>query len=190
MRPEIGHRQIKPPLDLTIGVLGEIPGLGDALQPRGDIDAIAHEIAVAFLDDVAKVNTDAKLDAALGWQTGVAFDHAALHFDCAAHRVDDTAELDDAAIAGSLDDATVVHGDYGINQIATDRPKPRQRTIFVRAGEPAVADYVRDKESRDFPGLAHRTPMCGSLNRIPDPKLPKSKGPHGLRDWAHVGQSL
>jgi hypothetical protein len=26
--------------------------------------------------------------------------------------------------------------------------------------------------------------MCGNLNRIPDPKLPKSKGPHGLRDCA------
>jgi hypothetical protein len=26
--------------------------------------------------------------------------------------------------------------------------------------------------------------MCGNLNRIPDPKLPKSKGRHGLRDCA------
>jgi hypothetical protein len=31
-----------------------------------------------------------------------------LHFEGAAHRVDDAAELDDAAIAGALDDAAVM----------------------------------------------------------------------------------
>src|SRR5271166_309493 len=49
---EIGHGEIKPPLDLPIGVLGQTnrAGLGDALQARGDIDAVAHEIAVGLLD--------------------------------------------------------------------------------------------------------------------------------------------
>ena len=67
-----------------------------------------------------------------------------LHFDRAAHRVDHAAELHNGAIAGALDDAATVHGDYWINQIAADRPKPRQRTIFVGAGEPAIADHIRD----------------------------------------------
>ena len=39
----------------------------------------------------------------------------------AAHRVDDAAELDDAAIAGALDDAPMMHGDRGIDQIAAQR---------------------------------------------------------------------
>ena len=176
---EIDHCEIEPPLDLPIRLLGETDAarLANALEPCGDVDAIAHQVAVALLDDVAQMYPNAKHDAALGRNASVTLNHAVLHFDRAAHRVHHAAELNNGSIAGSLDDAAVVHGDYGINQIATDRPKPRQRTIFVRAGEPAVTDYVRDKDSRDFPGLAHRTPMCGNLNRIPDPKLPKSKGP-------------
>jgi hypothetical protein len=35
---------------------------------RGDIDAIAHEIAVGLLDDVAEMNAEAELDTALGRQ--------------------------------------------------------------------------------------------------------------------------
>ena len=88
-----------------------------------------------------KLDADAELDPPLGRQAGVALDHAALHFDRAAHRVHHAAELNNGSIAGSLDDAAMVHGDNGINQIAADRPKPRQRTIFVRAGKPAVTDY-------------------------------------------------
>ena len=60
--------EIEPTFDLTIGVLGQTdrPGLGDPLEPRGDVDAVAHQIAVALLDDVAKMNADAELDALLG----------------------------------------------------------------------------------------------------------------------------
>jgi hypothetical protein len=36
------------------------------LQARGDIDAVAHEVAVAFLDDVAQMDANAKLDALVG----------------------------------------------------------------------------------------------------------------------------
>ena len=53
---EIGDREIKPPLHLTVSVLRQAdrPGRGDAFEPRGDVDAIAHQIAVALLDNVAK----------------------------------------------------------------------------------------------------------------------------------------
>ena len=76
------------------------------------------------------------------------------HLDRAAHRVDHAAKLDEAAVAGALDDAAVMRGDGGIDQVAAQPPEPRQRAIFVRAGEPAVADDVRDQDRRDFPGLA------------------------------------
>ena len=46
---------------------------------------------------------------------------AVLDFDGAAHRVDHAAELDDAAVAGALDDASVMDGDGGIDQIAAER---------------------------------------------------------------------
>ena len=127
----------------------------DALQPRGDVDAIAHEVAVALLDDVAEMNADAKFDPALRRQARVAFDHAVLHFDRAAHGVDHAAKFDQAAVAGALDDAAVMEGDGRIDQVAAQRPEPRQDAILVRSREPAIADNIRNQYRRNFPGLAH-----------------------------------
>ena len=93
-----------------------------------------------------------------GGDASVALDHAVLHFDRAAHRVDHAAELDDAAVAGALDDAAVMHGDGGIDQIAAQRPQPRQRAILVRAGEPAIADDIGDQDRRDLPRFGHGAP--------------------------------
>jgi hypothetical protein len=63
------------------------------LQARGDIDAVAHEIAVALLDDVAEVNADPVFDALLRRQAGVALDEAVPDLDRAADRVDDASVL-------------------------------------------------------------------------------------------------
>ena len=62
---EIGDLEIEPTLHLPVGLLREADraGFGDALQPRGYIDAVAHEIAVGFLDHIAEVDADAILDA-------------------------------------------------------------------------------------------------------------------------------
>ena len=76
----------------------------------------------------------------------------------AAHRVDDAPKLDDAAIAGALDDAAMVNGDCGINQIAAQRAQSRQGSIFVRASQPAITDHIRDQNRRNFPGFAHGAP--------------------------------
>ena len=43
----------------------------------------------------------------------------------------------------------------GIDQIAAQRPQPRQDAILVRAGEPAIADDVGDQDRRDFPRFRH-----------------------------------
>ena len=75
-------------------------------------------------------------------RASVALDHGALDFDRAAHGVDHAAELDDAAIAGALDDAAVMHGDGRIDQIAAERPQPRQNPVLVGSGEPRIADDV------------------------------------------------
>src|SRR5208337_1476845 len=126
-RAEIGDRQIEPTLDLMIGVLGkaDTARVANALEPRGDVDAIAHEIAVALLDHIAKMNAYAELDAAFRRHAGVAIDHAVLHFDRATHGVDHATELDEAAVAGALDDAAVMRGDSGIKQVAPQPPEPR-----------------------------------------------------------------
>jgi hypothetical protein len=52
---QIAHGEIKPRLHLPIGIFGQTDGarLGDTLQSCGNIDAVAHQIAVALLDHIA-----------------------------------------------------------------------------------------------------------------------------------------
>ena len=156
-RAQIAHGEIEPRLDLPIGFLGQTDGagLGDAFQSRGDIDAVAHQVAVALLDHIAEMDADAELDAALGRKAGVALDHAVLHLDGAAHGVDHAAELNDGSVAGALDHAPVMGGDCRVDQIAAERPQPRQCAILVGAGKPAVPDHIRHQNRCEFPGLGH-----------------------------------
>ena len=107
------------------------------------------------------MNADAELNPTLRGHAGVALDHCALDLDRAAHRVHDAAELDDAPVAGALHHTAMMHGDCRIDHVAAKRPQSRQRSLFVRSSEPAVADHIRDKDRRDFPGLAHGAPLCG-----------------------------
>ena len=94
--PKVADHEIEPPLDLAVRVFRQAdrPGLGDAFEARGDVDAIAHEVAVALFDYISEMNADAEFDAALGRQAGVALGKAMLQFDCAAYSVDHAAKLD------------------------------------------------------------------------------------------------
>ena len=194
-RAAIVDGEVEPGLDLPVCLLGETDaaGLAYAFKARGDIDAVAHQVAVALLDDVAQMDADAELDAAFGRQAGIALDHAILHLDGAAHGVDHAAELDEAPVAGALDHATMMHGDRGIDQVAAQRPQPRQDAILVRAGEPAVADHIRDQDRCYFPGLAHAVLPLSSPAPQPDqrphlsiePLSPAKIAPSHRSDGAH-----
>ena len=133
-------------------------GRANALDPRGDIDAVAHQVAVGLLDDVAQMNADAELDASLGRQAGVALDHAALYLDRASHRVDDAAKLYETAVASSFDDTAVACGDCWVDEVAAQRPEPGESSLLVRPGEPAITDNICNQDRSDLPGLAHGAP--------------------------------
>ena len=162
---DTGPRSVtaKSSLNFTcrVGVFGQADraGLRNALEPRGDIDAVAHEIAVALLDDVADMDPDAEFDAPVLRQSGVALDEAVLDLDRAADRVYDAAKLDDASIAGALDDAPTMGGDGGVDQVAPQAPQARERAILVRSREPGVADDVGHQDRRELSGLRHGAPL-------------------------------
>ena len=80
----------------------------------------------ALLDNVAKMNADAKLDATFRRQAGVALDHAGLHLKGATHGVDHAAELDDDPVARPLDDTAMMGGDGGVDEVAAEAPKARR----------------------------------------------------------------
>ena len=54
-RAEVSDLEIEPLLHLAIRVLGKTngAGLGDPFEARGDVDAVAHQVAVALLDHAA-----------------------------------------------------------------------------------------------------------------------------------------
>jgi hypothetical protein len=57
--------KLSPRSDPPIGVFrqGDRPGERDPFEARGDIDTVAHEVAVALLDDIAEMDADTKFDA-------------------------------------------------------------------------------------------------------------------------------
>src|SRR5208337_5548554 len=104
-------------------------------------------------------------------------DQAVLNLDRAAHSVDHAAKFEEASVACALHDAPVMGSDGGIDQIAAQPPEPRQRTILVGTGEPAVSDYIGNQDRRDFPGLAHGARRPPSrLAQKPVPNLPPRYG--------------
>ena len=145
-RAEIADLEIEPPPDLPEGVVGDAnpSGFGYALQASGDIDAVAHQVAVAFLDHVAEMDADPKFDALVRRDLCVALDHRPLDLNGTAHGVDHATKLDDTAVAGPLDDAAVMGGSRGVDQVAAKAPEPRKRALLVGAGEPAIADDIGD----------------------------------------------
>ena len=48
-----------------------------------------------------------------------------------------------------------MRGYRGIDQIAAQHPEPRQRSLLVRPGEPAVADDISDQDRSDLPRFRH-----------------------------------
>jgi hypothetical protein len=95
--------------------------ISNPFQSRGDIDAIAHQVTVALLNNIAQMDPDTELDATLGRKTGIALDHAILQLHCAAHSVHDASELDEDAVARPLNDAAVMQSDGRVDQIAAER---------------------------------------------------------------------
>ena len=157
LRTEIGNLHIEPAAHLPIGVLGKADraGFGDAFQSGGDIDAIAHQVAVALLDHVAEMNADPEDDALIGGHADVALDHRILNGNGATHRFDDAAKFDQSPVTSALEYVAVLAGYRGVDEVGAQRPQPRERAVLVRAGHTAEADDVGRKNRRDLPGLAH-----------------------------------
>src|SRR4029079_10772069 len=65
------------------------------------------------------------------------------------------AELDDGSIAGALDYPTPMDCDGWIDQIAAQRPQPRQSAILIRTGKPAESNHICRQDSREFPLFGH-----------------------------------
>ena len=128
--------------------------IGDAFQPRGDVDSVAEEIGAA-LDHVADGDADAELQAA-AWRVGaVAGAQRFLDVDGGAHRLHGAVERAHDGVAGRVEDAAAVALDEVVEHLAM-RGEAAQRLLLVLGDETRVAGDVRRQDGRD-PALHERS---------------------------------
>ena len=112
LRAEILEIEIDLVDDLVVDDPGNInaAGLGERLDPRRDVDAVAEDVA-ALGDDVAEIDPDAHRDALLVRQRLVPLRGTASRIaGGAARRLDHAVELDQHQFAGPLEDVAAEFG--------------------------------------------------------------------------------
>ena len=112
-------------------------GLGDLLEPGGNVDAIAVDV-VALDHDVAEVDADAEFLFAARREAAL---EISLDLDAASHRLDGAREFGQYAVAGGAHDAPAVAGD----PLAHGRAvlgQGLERRLLVQAHQPAIAGDV------------------------------------------------
>ena len=121
LRPKVvaGNLDLAP--DLPIGVIGYAYAarLGDALKPRGDVDAVTENVVV-IKNDVTDMDADAEFDPLILRHSGILLGHAALHFNRTSNRINCAGKLDQHAVAGRLDDAASMGGYSGVSNGLSD----------------------------------------------------------------------
>jgi hypothetical protein len=116
---------------------------GDLLQARGDIDSVAKQI-VSRHDDVAEIDTDAKLQVTFGGQF-LRIEKTALDFHRAADGLNSAWKLGDETIAGTAEDAAamVIHQFGNPPPAKVERAK---RVLFVERCEATEAGDIGRKD--------------------------------------------
>ena len=136
-----GDRQLIA--DLVADGAGDAQPAGPAqvLQPGGDIDAVAEDVAV-FADDVPDIDADAKDEPLVLRHVRVSGRHPLLNRDSASDGFNGAREFNEKTVTSSLDDATVVGGDLRVDQLSPVPLQGAQGTDLVGTHQPTVADDI------------------------------------------------
>ena len=126
-----------------------VPGLGEGLEPGGDVDAIAEDV-VAIDDDVAKIDTDPQLETAFGRHRVVDGTRCPLHLEGAVQRVDDARKIRQQAVACGADDPSAMRRDQRVDS-AAEPSECLMRTRLILAHQAAEADHIRMQNGGEFP---------------------------------------
>lgn len=118
------------------------PRLTRLFEACRDVDAATEEVVVLD-DDIAQMDADAKDDALVRRNRGIAGRQGALHIQRRLHRIHRAGELDENAVAGGFDHTPAVLLDLGIDNFFTMGPKLGQGARFVDLHQTAVADNIR-----------------------------------------------
>src|SRR3984893_7222795 len=145
---------------------------GETFEPCRKVDPMAVDV-IRRDDDVTEVDAHAELDPMRLRQFGIPRDHGALHFEGAAHGVDDTAEFDESAVSGALDDPATMLADLRRDDLAPIAQQTPMRAFLVAAHQMRIADDVCDKDRRQpalearMTGRSKAPPQLGRQGRQP-----------------------
>ena len=110
---------------------------------------------VVLDDHVTEVDAHPKGDALAFGRFPVSVDHDALGLDRAAYRVDDTGELRPKPVAGVPDDAAVMLGNLGINQLAEMRHEAFVGALLIGAHQARIPGHISGKDRSETAGRGH-----------------------------------
>ncbi|MCX8227880.1 MAG: hypothetical protein OTI35_17565, partial [Sulfitobacter sp.] len=129
--------------------------LGKPLKTRGDVDTITHQIAVIFLDHITKVNAYTKLDTVIRRFICVSLGHDILNLDGAARGLNNTAKLDERAVASALHYAPAVCGNRRIDDIATQTSQTCEHFILICVSEATKTYDISNQNCCESPNFLH-----------------------------------
>jgi hypothetical protein len=86
---------------------------------------------------------------------GVPLRHRLLHRDGAAHCIDDAWKFDQHAVAGGLDDPTVVLGGLQIDELMAQRFEAFVRAFLIRPHQPRIPRHIGGQDRGEAAGLGH-----------------------------------
>ena len=144
---EADVRQLAADLVIDLGRDADRARARDRFETGRDVDAVAVEI-VALDDDVADIDADAELQGP-GIRLRVARGDGPLALDGAEHRRDRAGELGDDRVARRAEDAAMVLGDDGIDDLPAG-PQVGQRSGLVVAHQLGELMDVGGENCRQF----------------------------------------
>ena len=145
---EVGERRRPSLPHLLVHRAGDhdAAGLGQGLEARGDVDAIAVDLLAAH-DHVAQVDTDPELELALARERSVARRQLRLGRDGAGNGVRDARELGQHVVAHGVHDAPAVLAHQAGDAVAMGRERV-DRGDVVLGHETAVSGGVHAQDRR------------------------------------------
>ena len=173
---EILERDVEPVADLIADRArdADAAGLGELLQARGDVDAVAEDVVV--LDDhVAEIDADAELDPRAGGTS--ALRRAMRRWISTAHCTASATLWNSTSMPSPvvLMMPALVLGDRRVDQLEPVRLEARERARLVGLHQPAVADHVGRQDRREPAldwGLVHEPNLAGDAgdDKPPEPE--------------------
>ena len=154
---EVDEFRLDPPAHVLVRRArnGHATRFGDALQPRGDVDAVANDI-LAFNQHIAEMDADPVEDALRLRGGFVGGRHLRLHRQRAFDRRDDGREFDEYPVARGLEQAPAVRGDNRLSGLPSLTHEAR-RAGLVLAHHARVADDVGGENRGKLARGCHRS---------------------------------